>query len=235
MESRAATRNKKAKVSVKSSVPLRVWLVVGLVAAVMAALTVSILARDPAVAMKSYWLVSRAAAIAAYLLLTVTVALGLLLSHPRNKDSWQASKTAMPWHQALVPVFLALLGVHLAFTLLDAKSGVLPINVVFPLSAPYRPYAMLFGSLGLGLLLLVLLLAMWPSVFRTAWLKVHRMAPIIWFLAWVHGMFGGSDTANLYDVYLVTGVAIIGLFIWRQWVRPVRAKTNTSSSDAVGG
>ena len=214
---------KQSSLSFKSSAPLGVWLVVWLAVALLAGFSVWVLSQNPLYATKSFWLVSRAAAVASYLMLTVTVILGLLLSHPRNKDTWQSSKLMLPWHQAIIPIFISLLTAHLVFTVFDAKSGVMPINILLPLNAHYRPYAMLFGSLGLGMLVIVLLTSLWPGVFRSAWLKIHRIAPLIWAAVWLHGMFAGTDAFNLYDMYLFTGALVIGLFIWRHWVRPLRA------------
>ena len=232
MVSRSEQKSKFRR-SIKPSAPLGVWLMVWLVVALLMSLAVWALSHNPLYASKSFWLVSRAAAIAAYVMLTITVILGLVLSHPRNKDTWQVSKQVLPWHQALVTVFLALLATHLVFTILDAKSGVLPINILLPLHAHYRPYAMLLGSLGLGLLLMVLLTALWPGVFRSIWMKVHRMAAFIWLAVWLHGLFAGTDVISFYYLYLFTGVMVIGLYLWRHWVRPVRAIKKYSASEEV--
>ena len=222
---------KKSSLSFKTSAPLSVWLIVWLVVALLTGFAVWGLSQNPLYATKSFWLVSRAAAVASYLMLTVTVILGLLLSHPRNKDTWQSSKLMLPWHQAILPVFISLLTTHLLFTVLDAKSGVLPINILSPLSAHYRPYAMLFGSLGLGMLVIVLLTSLWPGVFRSTWLKIHRIAPIIWVAVWIHGMFAGTDAFNLYDMYLFTGIFVIGVLMWRYWVKPLRAAKKVPLQD----
>ena len=224
MNSRSES-NKKSHRSLKPAVPIGMWAIVWGSVSIITCLAVWGLAQNPLYASKSYWLVSRAAAISSYLLLTVAVLLGMTLSHPRNKDTWQASKIALPWHQAIIPIFLSLLTTHLVFTVLDAKSGVLPINLVLPLDAHYRPYAMLLGSMALGLFLLVLLTSVWPGVFRGTWIKIHHLAPFVWIAVWLHGMFAGTDATTLYYLYLFTGVTVIGFYLWRQWVRPIRAKT----------
>ncbi len=222
---------KKSSMSFKPSAPLGVWLIVWLSVVILTGLTLWLMSQNPLYATKSFWLVSRAAAVASYLMLTVTVIIGLLLSHPRNKDTWQSSKLMLPWHQAIIPIFLSLLTTHLVFTVFDAKSGVMPINILLPLSAHYRPYAMLFGSVGLGMLVLVLFTSLWPSVFRSTWLKIHRISPFIWAAVWVHGMFAGTDALNLYYMYLFTGILVIGLFIWRHWVKPLRAEKKIPIQD----
>ena len=233
--SRSEQKNKFRR-SIKPSAPLGVWLMVWLVMALLTSLVVWGLSHNPLYASKSFWLVSRAAAISAYVMVTIIVVVGLVLSHPRNKDTWQVSKPVLPLHQALIPVFLSLLVTHLVFTIWDAKSGVLPINILLPLHAHYRPYAMLLGSLGIGLLLIVLLTALWPGVFRSTWMKVHRSAPFIWLVVWLHGLFAGTDVISFYYLYLFTGAMIIGLYLWRHWVRSVRAiKKNSASGEVIRG
>ena len=48
------------------------------------------------------WLAARATGIAALVLLTLQVVLGLVLSHPTNQTTWRLSKRLFPWHEHLL-------------------------------------------------------------------------------------------------------------------------------------
>src|SRR6476659_2613509 len=70
------------------------------------------------------WLAARATGIAAFLLLTFQVALGLVLSHPTNKSTWKLSKRIFPWHEHLWVFVMAFLAVHVVSLVLDPYAGV---------------------------------------------------------------------------------------------------------------
>ena len=70
------------------------------------------------------WLAARATGIAAFLLLTFQVALGLVLSHPTNKSTWKLSKRIFPWHEHLWVFVMAFLLVHIVSIVLDPYAGV---------------------------------------------------------------------------------------------------------------
>src|SRR6185503_4162632 len=69
------------------------------------------------------WLAARATGIAAFLLLTFQVALGLVLSHPTNKSTWKLSKRLFPWHEHLWVFVIAFLLVHIVSIVLDPYAG----------------------------------------------------------------------------------------------------------------
>src|SRR6185436_6094304 len=65
------------------------------------------------------WLAARSAGIAAYLLLTFQVMLGLVLSHPTNKSTWKLSKPLFPCHDQLWVFIAAFVGAHVLAIVLD--------------------------------------------------------------------------------------------------------------------
>ena len=181
-------------------------------------ISVVILSLTPTVTGKSLWLVSRASATTAYIDLTGLVILGIVLSHPRNKDSWHLHRHLLGWHQALVGVLFPLLAIHIAFTVLDSRSGVTLAELPFPIHARYYPAAMTAGAAALYILLLVAASAGLRRKFRK-WLAIHRLSLITWVLVWTHGVFGGTDAGQLEWLYLLTGCAIFIVAVWRYWVQ----------------
>ena len=71
-----------------------------------------------------FWMAARATGIVAFLLLTLQVVLGLVLSHPTNRSTWNLSKRIFPWHDHLWVFVMAFLIVHVVSLVIDPKSGV---------------------------------------------------------------------------------------------------------------
>jgi DMSO/TMAO reductase YedYZ heme-binding membrane subunit len=47
------------------------------------------------------------------------------------------------------------------------------------------------------------------------WAPLHKAAGLTWVLAWLHSVLSGSDTAVIVILYIVTGVMVLGMAIWR--------------------
>lgn len=187
-----------------------------------------LLESNPWVSSQKLWLVSRAASIAAFVVLTLVVVLGILISHPRNKDRWKFTKHLFPWHQALLASMFALIGIHLWFTGSDPKSGLTFSQMLFPLHSQYHPLAMMAGAFGLYFLIVVSLTAAlrrWVS--KVVWLSLHRASWLVWVLVLLHGVVGGSDSAMLRPLYAGSGVMVFTTFFWRHWVNPGRTTATT--------
>jgi len=186
---------------------------------------------DQWVAGQKLWLISRASAVAAYVVLTAVVLLGLLLSNPRNKDTLRWTPHLLPWHQALMAAMFALISLHLFFTLTDSKSGVSWPGVLFPVHSRYHPTAMVLGALGLyGLVVVTVSTAL--RKWTRSWLPLHRLSWLTWILVCFHGLLGGSDTVALRPLYLTTGGILFVTFFWRHWVG---ANRNRSTPASVSG
>lgn len=178
--------------------------------------SLALLEMNPWVQPQKFWLISRAAAISAYVVLTLIVLLGIIMSHPRNKDSWKVSPRLLPWHQALVAILFSLVVVHLTFSLVDTKSGVTLASLLNPMSSKYHPWATLFGVIGFYLLLLVGFtsgLRKWVKI----WLSVHRLSWLVWVFLSLHGLYDGTDTLTFRLLYETSAAFIVLVFFWRHW------------------
>ena len=70
-------------------------------------------------AQERVWLAARATGIVAYVLLTLQIVLGMVLSHPTNQTTWKLSKRLFPWHENLWVFVLAFLAAHVVSLILD--------------------------------------------------------------------------------------------------------------------
>ncbi len=178
------------------------------------------------------WLAARAAGITAYLLLTIQVVLGLVLSHPTNQTTWRLSKHLFPWHENAWIFVLAFLGAHVVTIVVDPYAGVGIGGAIVPGLSSYRSSAVALGTLSLYALLVTGLSARYTKRLPTGvWLKIHRLALGVFVLGWLHGVLAGTDTTGLMPLYVVTGVVVATAAAYRYWVvrrarhAPVRPET----------
>jgi DMSO/TMAO reductase YedYZ heme-binding membrane subunit len=178
------------------------------------------------------WFGSRAAGIAAYLLVTALALFGLLLSHPSNKVDWKASRHLFPWHKHLAFFTLAFIAVHIATIVADPYAGVGILGWLVPGLSTYRTVPVALGTLALFALLLTGVTARFTNLLGPGrWLAIHRVALVAFSLAWVHGVLSGTDTLALLPMYAVSGALAVLLAASRYW-RPLPRSRGTDDAAA---
>jgi sulfoxide reductase heme-binding subunit YedZ len=165
------------------------------------------------------WLAARATGIAALLLLTAQVFLGLMMSHPANSTIWRLSKRIFPWHENLLVFTLALLVMHIVGIILDPYAGVGIAGSFVPGLSSFRTAPVALGTLGLYALLLTGLTARYTKLLPAGWwLKLHRLSALVLALAWTHGLLAGTDSDPLRPIYAVSAGLVIAAAMHRYWV-----------------
>jgi predicted ferric reductase len=180
------------------------------------------------------WLAARAAGFTAYLILSLVVFLGLVLSHPVNQSTWKLSRRIFPWHENLLTFTVAFTVAHVVSIVIDPWAGVGIDGALIPGLSSYRSVPVALGTLALYALLITGLTARYTRLLPAGfWLKLHRLSIVVWALSWAHGILAGADTGALGSVYVITGVAILGGAAYRYWVgRQHRPTFTTSLPDA---
>jgi sulfoxide reductase heme-binding subunit YedZ len=173
------------------------------------------------------WLAARATGIAALILLTVQVLLGLVLSHPTNQATWRLSKWLFPWHEHLLLFAASLLVVHVVSLVVDPYAGVGIGGALLPGLSAYRTSAVALGTLATYALIATAITARYTRLLPTGiWLKVHRLALVVLVLAWLHGLLAGTDSGALRPLYVVSFGLVSAAAAHRYWVsrraRPTR-------------
>jgi hypothetical protein len=174
------------------------------------------------------WYVARSAGIVAYLLMSTSVVLGLLMS-ARAKFTWPrfAVEEVHRFLAILTGVFLTLHGIAL---LADRVVSISIVQLVIPFQTSYRPL-----GVGLGVTSALLLLAVSISnlvrkrvPFRV-WRRIHYLTLAVWLTATAHGLLSGTDRQDFWFIALV-GVAVctVGLALLGRFA-------STVSVGAVGG
>ena len=175
------------------------------------------------------WFLSRATGIVAFVLLTVTVVLGIVTSL-----RWQ-TRTIPRFvieyvHRNVTVLVLALIVIHVATVVVDGFAPIGWIAAVIPFTSPYRPIWLSLGALGFDLLL---------AVAVTSWLR-HRVGFRVWrFLHWsayaswlvvlVHAFGTGTDTREGWALLIEGGcaaavVVALWLRIGAEWGQHTRVR-----------
>ena len=114
------------------------------------------------------WALARGSGMAALVLLTVVVGLGLALSLRMSSDAWPRVLTTAG-HRQLTNLALLMTGLHLAMLLVDADAAMSVADLAIPFASGYRPVATALGVLGLYVLLVI-----WVSTLMRARLGQRR-------------------------------------------------------------
>ncbi len=168
------------------------------------------------------WDTARAGGFVAYLLLTATVALGLVLSARRQSSRWPRAVTNEV-HDTVSLLALVFVGVHVLAVAVDPFTRFGIGEVLVPLVSHYRPLWM-----GLGIVALYLLLAVWAStklrrrLRYSLWRRLHMLAFAVYAAATIHGLGTGSDTRTVWGAALYLGsVGLVVVLLGARLLVPV--------------
>ncbi len=164
-----------------------------------------------------WWIVSRSSGIVAFVLVTISVFLGLTMAGKPVRQPG-VNRTLKTLHEQTALAALVAIGVHGLGILLDPwlKPGVIGVTVPFALSL--HRFWIGFGIVG-GYMAVLLGLSFYlrkqigPKLWRTA----HRATIVVYVLALFHALGAGSDTGSL--IFLAwavgSGAPIALLFVYR--------------------
>ena len=160
-----------------------------------------------------WWLASRSAGIVAWVALSASVALGLLMATRRLRGPF-----ARKLHERVALLSLGAVAAHGLLLLPDPwlKPGV--AGVLVPFASPYRPL-----WTGLGVLAAYLAAGLSLTYYARKrlgirrWRTAHRFIPVAWAMAAAHVLGSGTDAGSLWlqaPVLLVLA-ALAGLLVER--------------------
>lgn len=178
------------------------------------ALTASLLGPEP----KAYWYLSRSSGMVAYVLLWLSMALGVMITNKMARV-WPGGPTAFDLHQ-----YTSLLG--LAFTLFHAfilmgdryiNLSLLQILIPFA-SSNYEPLWVGVGQVAFYLLIIVSFsFYVRKQITRRVWRLIHYLSFLLFLFALTHAIMSGSDSSSLWAqaLYWLTGSSLLFLIIYR--------------------
>ena len=163
------------------------------------------------------WYAARASGVAAYVVLSLVVSLGLGLGGKAQNPRWPRFSLE-DIHRFGGLLVGSLIGVHV---LTIAADSFLPFSVtqlLVPFTASYRP---LWTGLGIAAAELLLALAITNHYRRRLpyrfWRTAHYLNFAVWTIASVHGLMSGTDrgAAWLAVIYAVAVATVVMLLLWR--------------------
>jgi predicted ferric reductase len=179
------------------------------------------------------WVAARALGVTAYMLLTLEVAAGVWLSHPRNSGDPRTSRVVFPWHELLTVFTGAFLALHIVLLAVDPYAGVDWIGALVPGFSQYRTVPVAVGSVALYAGMITAVTAKWTRTLPAGWwLKIHRLTALVFLMAWAHGVLAGTDTIALLPMYLITGGLVLAGIAHRWW--SVSSRSQRGAAVAAG-
>ena len=163
------------------------------------------------------WDTARAGGFTAYLLVTISVLLGLALSM-RWQVRWWPRLISYELHVWITILSFVFLGIHIFASWIDPFTRFGLNELLLPFASHYRPLWMALGIVAMYLSLAVALsLFIRRDIGYTWWLRLHELSFVVWALATVHGLATGSDTRTLWgiELYIVSAVLVCGLLCVR--------------------
>ena len=157
------------------------------------------------------WYLTRATGAAALVLLTLTLALGVV-----NVERFTSPRFPRfvidGWHRTVSLLVCVLLVLHVGTTLIDGYAPVRLVDAVVPFGGSYRPLWLGLGALALDLLVALIV----TSVLRArigvrAWRAVHWAAYACWPVAVLHGLGTGSDVRAGWLTWVTLGCAAVAV------------------------
>ena len=169
------------------------------------------------VASATTWYAARAGGMLAYLLLSASVAVGLLMSGRARLQRWPrfALEDVHRFLGILAGTFIV---IHGGALLLD---HVVPFSLgrlLVPGTASYRPLAVALGVVAAELLAALAVTNHYRKRLpHKLWRRLHMLNFAVWGLALVHGLSAGTDTFTTWALVLYAGSAwlVLALLVHR--------------------
>lgn len=146
-----------------------------------------------AVGPSAYWYLTRGTGTVALILLTLSVALGVL-NWRRVRSERVPRFVVDAVHRNVSLLAVAFTAVHVVTSLLDGFAPITVVDAIVPFTSAYRPVWLGFGALAFDLLLaLVITSLLRRRLGYRAWRLTHWLAYACWPVAVLHTFGTGSD------------------------------------------
>ena len=174
------------------------------------------------------WYLMRGSGLVALVLLSLTVALGVVGVKRWGSTRWPRIVTA-GLHRTISLLAVCFLGVHIITAIVDGWIGLRWFGAIIPFQSTYRPVWVGMGALAFDLLIAVMATSLLRRhLGRRTWRLVHWTTWLLWPLALVHALGSGPDIGSGWALGIsLSCVAMVVLALgWR--VRPALARPVSS-------
>jgi len=163
------------------------------------------------------WYAARASGVAAYVVLSLVVSLGLTLGGKAQSRRWPRFSVE-EIHRFGGLLVGSLIGVHVLAIAADSFLPFSLTQLLVPFTSSYRP---LWTGLGIAAAEILAALAITNHYRKRMpyriWRKAHYLNFAVWAFASLHGLFAGTDRGAtwLAILYAVSVATVVTLLVWR--------------------
>jgi sulfoxide reductase heme-binding subunit YedZ len=163
------------------------------------------------------WYAARASGVAAYVVLSLVVSIGLTLGGKAQTRRWPRFSVE-DVHRFGGLLVGSLIGVHVLTIAADSFLPFSLVQLLVPFTSSYRP---LWTGLGIAAAEILLALAITNHYRKrmpySFWRKAHYLNFAVWTLASVHGLMAGTDRGAswLAILYGISVATVLMLLLWR--------------------
>jgi methionine sulfoxide reductase heme-binding subunit len=173
---------------------------------------------------QTWWYMSRASGIIAWLVLGATCLWGILLItrmlKPADRPAW-----LLDLHRWLGSLAIVTTAVHLLTLVADNYVHFGWKELFVPNGSPWKTGAVSWGVIAFYILVVVQVSSlMMKKMPRRLWHGIHLLSYVLFAMATVHGVAAGTDHTNLVFLLVASGVGSIVLFALTARVLQGRAK-----------
>ena len=163
------------------------------------------------------WYATRASGIAAYVILSVVLCIGMSMGGKAKSTLWPRFSVE-GIHRFGGLLVGALIGIHVVTIAVDSFLPFSILNLLVPFTSSYRP---LWTGLGIAAAEILLALAVTnhyrKRISHSFWRKAHYANFAVWTLASFHGVMSGTDRSVwwLVMIYGLSMASVVTLLVWR--------------------
>jgi len=182
------------------------------------------------------WYAARAAGVVAYILVSASVALGLLMAGRTRFERWPrfAVEDVHRFAGLLAGIFIAL---HIFWLAIDSQSHLTTKSIVVPFISSYRPLWTGLGIVAAELLLALAVTNHYRKRLRySTWRRLHYLNFAVWGAATLHGLGAGTDSGSTaFLLMYATTVGVVGVLALKRFApRPPVASPSTPPVESAG-
>jgi predicted ferric reductase len=181
-----------------------------------------------------FWYASRATGLAALVLLTTTMALGVVTATRLSSRRWPGFAT-QELHRRVSLTALVFLAFHILTSVLDIYVHIGWFAIVVPFTSSYKPLGIGLGAVAVDMLLAVAATSILRHRIQAhTWRALHWLAYFSWPVAVVHGFTMGTDMRTGWVIGLTVACvgAVAAAGSWRL-ISTTMARRRASSLSAV--
>lgn len=179
---------------------------------------------------QAMWYVTRAAGLAAYLLLWLSTVWGLAVAS-KIFDPVLHRAFTFDAHEWISLLALGFVGLHMGVLLVDAYSPFSIIQILIPFTSSYRPLWVGIGVIGMYLMLLVTVTFYIRSrIGQKAFRSIHLFSFISYAAVTAHSLFAGTDSTLWSSKLIYATTALVIVFLTVYWYATTRMKKSAARS-----